>query len=82
MSRNVIHLENKKKKQHEYFGSIAALIAATSKNKMGISQSNLYRWDFKKPFENENFVIRQGRLKSKNELMTAQTKKNNGSYTN
>lgn len=75
MSRKVIHIENKETHVHDYFGSIAALIASSKKT--GFSKGKLYSLKSSLQLENEKYIIRRGTLKSKSSFIKPNKKKIN-----
>ena len=50
--RRIFHLEIKSENSHKYYGSLSALVEENID--IGISKFTLDRYDFSKPYENEN----------------------------
>lgn len=65
-NRQVIHLFLKGTGEHYYFGSIAAMYSHFSSQQLGVAAQSLYnRWKDQKTWENENIILRKGRLINK-----------------
>jgi len=60
--RKIYHLELKHQGLHRYYGSLLALVKDNPG--IGVSQHTLYRYNFEKPYENENVIIRKDNMKT------------------
>lgn len=72
MQRKIVHLEIIKTGKHHYYGSLTALCNANKK----LSYQTLRRIDFKKPWENELYIIRVGRLLTSSDIVSIKNEKN------
>lgn len=59
--RKIYHLEFKASGFHFHYGDLTILCNTWGEN-LGISKYTLDRWDFEKPYENENIIIHKTEL--------------------
>lgn len=59
--RKIYHLEFKASGFHFHYGDLTILCNTWGKN-LGVSKYTLDRWDFEKPYENENIIIHKTEL--------------------
>ncbi len=60
--RQVIHLYIKSTEQHYYFGSIAAMFEHFDSSQLGVAAQTLYNRMEGTEWENDNIILRKGRL--------------------
>lgn len=69
--KKVIHLilkgETRKEDEHAYFGSVACIYDHYDEKTIGITYGSLRNYGISedKPYENQNVIIRQGKLLTK-----------------
>lgn len=61
MDRKIYHLEFKLSGFNFHYGDLTILCNTWGKN-LKVSKFTLDRWDFEKPYENENIVIHKTKL--------------------
>lgn len=60
--KKLYHLFLKQTSEHHYYGDLKVLTKFHSPEQLGVSIHTLYRTDFDEPYENENIILRKGKL--------------------
>ena len=70
MGSTIFHLYIKPLDLHKYYGSLQAVFNDKT-NPMGISIFTVQRHAFTEPYENENVILRKGKMMRSTEALTA-----------